>query len=308
MLNGERESMKKINKKCTLGLILFASIFSTSLMNQKSYATKAVEVGKYEITIGSGLGATHAFNNAEELEAQYSTPEGISWVNDCSNAYGFSGFELHLGNLVGQNGGHVSLKLDSGNYYVTKVMVNARRFSIATTKATLYVNNKEASGYLQSKEKEYTFDLAQDKTQNVKIGIKNQGGYISKIQVYYETNFDLLLNDIISADTCNDYEQAADFRKRYNYLSSNDYTRFNNTKITDVDQNGNMVEFYALEKLEYMEYLTSLHSAKQNGQNQSLTQKITEKKSIVWMLMIGAIIMCMSVYSIVIKRKWNKQK
>lgn len=299
--------MKKINKKWPLVLILFASMFNIGLTNQSSYVTKAVEVGNYQISTNGAEGALTALNSVEKFEAAYATPEGISWAEDWSNACGSSINKLYLGISLGRNGGHVSLKLDSNNYYVTKVMVTAKRYSLASSKAQLYVNDKEAQS-LQNNESDFTFDLAQDKTQKMTIGIKNQGGYISKIQVYYETNFDLLLNDVVSADTCNDYQNAADLRMRYNYLSSDDCTRFNDTKITDVDENGQTVEIYALEKLEYMEYLSSLQSSAQNRQNQSLTQKISEKKSTVWMLMIGTIFMCMSIYGIMTKRKWEKQK
>lgn len=296
--------MKKMNRKLPLVLFLFASMFSTGLMNQKSYVTKAVEVGKYEISTDGALGSVNVLNNVGEFEERYPTPNGISWTSDMHNAYGWEGWRLHLGG--GATVGHATLKLDNDNYYVTKVIVNARRYIATFKKPMLYVNNENTAQNLNTHDVDYTFDVSQDKKSTIKIGTKNEGGYITKIQVYYAANLDLLVRDITAADTCNEYNKAADFRTRYNYLTSNDYTSFNNTKISDVDQNGNTVEIYALEKLEYMEYLTSLHSAKQNSQ--SLTQQIAEKKSIGWIVLIGTIVMCMSVYSIMIKRKWNKQK
>lgn len=299
--------MKKINRKMSLFLILFASMFSMGLKNQDAYVTKAVEEGSYVISFGSAAGTSHGLNNAGDFEAQYASPDGISWGDDCSSVYGFDGWALHLGGLSGYGDGHMSLKLDSVDYYITKVTISASRFTVFHTKAALSVNNKNEQK-VQNGEHDFHFDVAQDKTQNIVINIKEQAAYIHKIQVYYaETDFRPLIKDITAADTCTEYGKAAGFRTRYNNLTNSDRTRFNNTKITDMDENGNIVELSVLEKLEYMEYLASLNSSTLNAQSQSITQQIAEKKSIGWILMIGTMILSVSVYGIIAKRKWKKQ-
>ena len=296
--------MKKNNRKWSLALILFASMISVGMKNQNAYVTQAAE-RTFEISTGGSLGSGNSLGSAGEMEEKYPTPNGISWTGDMKSVYGWQGWRLHLGGAGSV--GHASLKLDDENYCITKVVVNARRYIASFNKPQVYVNDS-AGQNVNTKDVDYTFDVSQKRSATVKIGSKNEGIYVNKIRIYYAANLTRLVNDITAADTCNEYNKAAGFRERYNYLTNADTTSFNNTRISDVDQNGNTVQCTALEKLEYMEYLAATRSAGQNGQIQSITEQIKDKKSIGWIAMIGIIIVCMSAYSIVIKRKWNKQK
>ncbi len=163
---------------------------------QKGYVTKLATLEAAEVAIedykplsyfinttaGGAENASAAISTATQLEGVYPTPDGISWVSG-TKAYGSSTQILKLG--ASSAVGSVKLQLDSNDYYVTKVIINAKRYG--TDAATLYVNTEEAVA-LTATATDYVFDISASKTQSIELGNKAKRSYIYSVTVEYEKN------------------------------------------------------------------------------------------------------------------------
>lgn len=168
---------------------------------QKGYVTKLATLEAAEATIedykplsyfinttaGGAENASTAISTAAELEKVYPTPEGISWVSG-TKAYGSSTQILKFGSSSAV--GLAKLQLDSNDYYVTTVVINAKRYS--SDAATLYVNSENAVS-LTATATDYEFDISASETQSIEFGTKAKRAYVYSVTVYY-AKFDAVID------------------------------------------------------------------------------------------------------------------
>ena len=177
---------------------------------QKGYVTKlatleaaetAIETYKplmYYIDTGVGKseGASAALSTGEQLESKYTTPDGISWISG-TKAYGSSTQCLKLGSSSVL--GSAELKLDSSDYYVTKVTVNAKAYG--SDSSSIYVN-EETPIALTSSPADYVFDISASQTQTITFGATGKRAYVYSLTVEYakfDTTIDqAAVNDVIA--------------------------------------------------------------------------------------------------------------
>lgn len=150
---------------------------------------------QYEIDTGKDKaeGSSDGLSTAAQLEEAWATPDGISWVSG-SKAYGSATETLKLGSSSAS--GYVKLQLDSNDYYVTNVIVNAKKYG--SDAATLYVNDLDKVS-LTTTATEYTFDISSSETQDIEIGTGAKRAYIYGITVQYAKKDIIIDQDKVNA-------------------------------------------------------------------------------------------------------------
>ena len=161
-----------------------------------------------------GTSGTEGANGGpSSISSAYPLTTGLSW-GAFSNIYCYpyqstSTEESEYVLRIGSSGasGYVTINLDIEDSYITKVVVNAKRYSSDTAK--IAVNDVNAESNLTSSYTDYVFEMTNTSTTTAKVGTSQRRGYVASINVYYkhklanqpEISFDETLYNINQGDT-----------------------------------------------------------------------------------------------------------
>lgn len=129
-------------------------------------------------------------------------------------------------------------------------------------------------------------------------GFQNAKTFTKTFKIGYQA-VDILVAKLDSLNTCEDYLKASEIRQDYENLTSEMKTVFNETLCADNN------ECTQIEKLEYMEYLSTLHNTPDSSSNVLTVLAAHQEVSVVIVVIIFTVL-SFALYTIIKRKKLSR--